>query len=98
VDVREIAVLALLASLFVVTYHVITARIARERELASRLDAAREEIAVLRSRLADATRPPTQFARTRMRTAAVDRIARLRLAMPPRSRAVRGDRVADPTR
>ncbi len=84
-DVREIAVLAVLASLFVVTHHVITMRIAREHELNLRLQDARHEIAALRARLADATRPPTQFARRQMRTAAVDRFARLRLAVPPRS-------------
>lgn len=93
---RELAVLAFLACLFVVTHHVLTARITRQHELESRLDAARAEIASLRARLTDATRPPTQFARMRMRGVAVDRFVRLRLAAPRRSRISRIDRVGDP--
>ncbi len=85
-QVREIAVLATLACLFVVTHHVITARIARERELETKLAGARAEISALRARLSDATRPPTQFARAHMREVAVDRFARLRRAAPRRSR------------
>ena len=85
-QVREIAVLATLAFLFVVTHHVITARVARERELESKLAGAHAEISALRARLSDATRPPTQFARAHMREVAVDRFARLRRAAPRRSR------------
>ena len=96
-QLREIAVLAVLACLFVATHHVISARIAQERELESRLNEARTEIASLRSRLTDATRPPTQFARMHMREVAVDRFVRLRLAAPRRARVIGIDRVADTT-
>jgi anti-sigma-K factor RskA len=84
-NLREIAVLAALACLFVVTHHVISTRIERERELESRLAGAHAEISALRARLSDATRPPTQFARAHMREVAVDRFARLRRAAPRRS-------------
>jgi hypothetical protein len=96
-DVRELAILAALACLFVVTHYVVSARVARQRELESRLDAARAEIAALRSRLTDATRPPTQFARMRMRQVAVNRFARLSLATPRRPRFGGIERVRDTT-
>jgi hypothetical protein len=44
------------------------------------------QIDTLRHRLADATRPPTQFARMRVRDGAVYRFARLRRAVPRRTR------------
>lgn len=96
-QLRELAVLAVLACLFVVTHYVLSARIARQRELESRLDSARAEITALRARLTDATRPPTQFARMHMRRVAVGRFARLSLATPRRSRFVAIDRVRDTT-
>ena len=72
--------------------------ITRHRELEEELAEAHELIAELRLRLADATRPPTQFARMRQREAAVGRFARLRLA-DPRSRRSSStpDRVRDLT-
>jgi hypothetical protein len=91
--VREIAVLAALACLFVVTHHVISARIERERELESKLGRARAEVSALRARLSDATRPPTQFARAHMREVAVDRFARLRRATPRRPRHATPERI-----
>jgi hypothetical protein len=96
-QLRELAVLAVLACLFVVTHYVVSTRIARQRELESRLDAARAEIAALRARLTDATRPPTQFARMRIRQVAVNRFARLSLAAPRRSRLGIIERVRDTT-
>ena len=56
------------------------------RDVEARLDHAHAEIDALRELLADATRPPTQFARTRMREGAVYRFARLRRAVPRRPR------------
>ena len=50
--------------------------ITRHRELEEELAEAHELIAELRLRLAEATRPPTQFARMRQRDAAVGRFAR----------------------
>ncbi|HEY8169784.1 MAG TPA: hypothetical protein VIH24_01640 [Candidatus Limnocylindria bacterium] len=96
-QMRVLAALAVLACLFVVTHHVVTARIARQRELESRLDDARAEIAALRARLVEATRPPTQFARMHMRGVAVDRFVRLRIAAPRRSRLVTADRIRNST-
>ena len=96
-QLRDIAFLAALACLFIVTHYVLSARIARQRELESRLDAARAEIATLRARLTDATQPPTQFARMHMRGAAVDRFVRLRLAAPRRTRLIPADRLRDPS-
>lgn len=52
----------------------------RQRELEAELALAHREIERLRGRLADVTRPPVQFARMHVREAAVDRLARLRLA------------------
>ena len=83
---RDISILLAMGWLFTLTLYLLTRRVARERELEEELGAAHTEIAVLRTRLLDATRPPTQFARTYMREVAVDRFARLRLAAPHRSR------------
>lgn len=93
----ELAILAALTCLFVVTHHIVFARVARQRELERRLDAARAEIAGLRARLTDATRPPAQFARMRMRQVAVNRFARLTLATPRRSRFSPIERARDTT-
>jgi hypothetical protein len=84
---RDIAILLSVAWLFTLTLYVLTRRVARERELEEELGAAHTEIAALRTRLTEATRPPTQFARSHMREVAVDRFARLRLAAPRRSRS-----------
>ena len=56
------------------------------REVEARLDQAYAEMDTLRERLAEATRPPAQFARMRLRESAVDRFARLRRAVPRRTR------------
>ena len=53
---------------------------ARRRRLEDELVRADAEIARLRTLLADATRPPTQFARMRQREVAMRRLGRLRLA------------------
>jgi hypothetical protein len=66
--------------------------IARRRELEAQLADATAEIQELRAALAEATRPPTLFARMRMHERAVDRFARLRRATP---RRVRGSVMAD---
>ena len=94
-QLRDLAILATLALLFVMTLHLMT--LTRHRsELVARLSAADREIEALRTSLADATRPPTQFARMRLRAVAVDRFARLRLAAPRRVRAADGTvRIAD---
>jgi hypothetical protein len=94
-QLRDLAILATLALLFVMTLHLMTLTRHRTR-LEARLDAADREIDLLRTRLADANRPPTQFARMRMRAVAVNRFARLRLAAPRRLRAADGSvRIAD---
>lgn len=83
--VRDLAVLATIALLFVAVVHVML--LARHRrELEARLSRAHAEVDSLHRRLADATRPPTQFARMRLRERAVDRFGRLRRAVPRRSR------------
>ena len=56
------------------------------RDVEARLDQAYAEMDTLRARLAEATRPPAQFARMRLRESAVDRFARLRRAVPRRTR------------
>ena len=93
--VRDLIILAATTLFFALTWYVLSLRVARERELEARLAAARAEINGLRARLADATRPPTQFARMRIRQVAVHRFARLRLAAPRRTRSVDLDRVRD---
>ena len=84
---RDLAILLTMAWLFTLTLYAVQRRVARERDLEEELGAAHTEIAALRTRLAEATRPPAQFARTHMREVAVDRFARLRLAAPRRSRS-----------
>ena len=82
------ALFAMIALLFVSVLQVML--LARyRRTLETRLDEAHSTIRTLRARLDDATRPPTQFARMRLRRVAVDRFARLRLAVP------RGSRLAE---
>jgi arginine deiminase len=84
--VRELAILAMIALLFVAV--ILVMRLARHHhEMEERLDKAQSEMDALRHRLAEATRPPTQFARTHLRESAVYRFARLRRAVPRRTRA-----------
>jgi hypothetical protein len=66
--------------------------IARRRDLEAQLADASAEIQELRAALAEATRPPTLFARMRMHERAVDRFARLRRATP---RRLRGSTMAE---
>jgi hypothetical protein len=83
---RDLAVLATIALLFLAVVHVMV--LARHRrELEERLGRAHAEMDILRLRLDEATRPPTQFARMRLRERAVHRFGRLRRAAPRRSRA-----------
>jgi hypothetical protein len=85
-SLRDLGVLATITLLFVAMVQVML--VARHRrELEARLERAHAEMNTLRRRLAEATRPPTQFARMRMREYAVYRFARLRRAVPRRSRA-----------
>jgi hypothetical protein len=53
---------------------------ARRRRLEDELVRADAEISRLRALLADATRPPTQYARMREREVALRRLTRLRIA------------------
>jgi hypothetical protein len=76
-----LALFAMIALLFVALLQAMV--LARyRRTLESQLEEAQSTIRALRARLDDATRPPTQFARMRLRRVAVDRFARLRLAAP----------------
>ncbi len=94
---REMAVLAIIALLFVAV--ILVMLLARHhREMEERLTTAKAEIDTLRQTLTEATRPPAQFARTRLRESAVYRFARLRRAVPRRTRpAVVTERVRDLT-
>jgi hypothetical protein len=83
--VRDLAILAMIALLFVAV--VLVMLLAQHRHaLDDQLAEAYAQIDTLRHRLADATRPPTQFARMRVRDGAVYRFARLRRAVPRRAR------------
>jgi hypothetical protein len=62
---------------------------ARRRRLEEELIRADVEIARLRALLADATRPPTQFARMREREVALRRLSRLRFARGGRANVLR---------
>jgi hypothetical protein len=62
---------------------------ARRRRLEEELVRADDEIARLRRLLADATRPPTQFARMREREVALRRLTRLRFARGGRASVIR---------
>ena len=82
---RDLAALVTIALLFSAVVQVML--LARHRrELEGRLSQARAEMDALRDRLDEATRPPTQFARMRLREGAVNRFGRLRRAVPRRSR------------
>ena len=82
---RDLAALATIALLSVAVILVLRLSYERRR-LMAQLEAAHSETQSLRHRLADATRPPTQFARMRLREDAVVRFARLRRAVPRRRR------------
>lgn len=83
--VRDLAILAMIALLFVAV--VLVMLLAQHRRaLDDQLAEAHTDMDTLRHRLADATRPPTQFARMRVRDGAVYRFARLRRAVPRRTR------------
>jgi hypothetical protein len=83
--VRDLAVLATIALLFVAVVQVML--LARHRrELEARLGRAHADLDALRERLDEATRPPMQFARMRLREGAIYRFARLRRAVPRRYR------------
>ena len=62
---------------------------ARRRRLEEELIRADDEIFRLRRLLADATRPPTQFARMRQREVAIRRLTRLRFARGGRANVLR---------
>ena len=62
---------------------------ARRRRLQEELIRADAEIARLRALLADATRPPTQFARMHEREVAIRRLTRLRVARGGRATLLR---------
>ena len=82
---RDLAALATIALLFAAVLQVML--LARHRrEIEARLERARTEMDTLRERLDEATRPPAQFARMRLRESAVYRFARLRRAVPDHSR------------
>lgn len=66
---------------------------ARRRRLEEELVRADAEIFRLRAQLADATRPPTQFARMREREVAIRRLTRLRIARDGRPHAGAGELV-----
>jgi len=93
--VRDLIILSVTTLVFVLTLYILSLRVARQRELEAQVDDAYTEIASLRARLIEATRPPAQFARMRMRQVAVDRFARLRLAAPRRTRIADPDRIRD---
>ena len=82
---QVLGILAMLALLFVAVVLVMVVA-QHHRRLEERLGEAQAEMDALRTRLAEATRPPTQFARMRLREVAVYRFARLRRAVPHHSR------------
>jgi len=67
---------------------------ARRRRLEEELVRSDAEISRLRALLADATRPPTQFARMREREVAIRRLTRLRIAQEGRVDMLTGPLVA----
>lgn len=82
---RDLAALATIALLVAAVLQ--TMLLARHRrEVEARLDQAHADLDAMRERLAEATRPPAQFARMHLRETAASRFARLRRAAPRRSR------------
>ena len=86
---RDLAILMAMAWLFTLTLYLLNRRVARQRELEEELGAAHTEIASLRTRLAEATRPPTQFARTQD-PAALSALARFATSQAPVLADLRG--------
>ena len=88
-QLRDLAALIVTGLLFAsVVLVMVLAR--QRRTLEIQLAVARAETDALRERLAEETRPPTQFARMHLRDVALERFARLRLAMPRRSESADG--------
>ena len=78
---RDLAALAVIALLSLAVVQVLA--LARHRRaMEAQLAEARAEIDALRNRLAEETLPPTRFARMHLRDVALERFARLRLAVP----------------
>ena len=78
---RDLAALAVIALLSIAVIQVMA--LARHRRaMEAQLAEAHAEIDALRDRLAEETLPPTQFARMHLRDVALERFARLRLAVP----------------
>ena len=82
----------MIAHRFVEWFDEVTGR-ARRRRLEEELVRADAEISHLRRMLADATRPPTQFARMREREVAMRRLTRLRIAREGRTDILAGELV-----
>jgi arginine deiminase len=82
--VRDLAILAM-TTLLVVAVILVMLLARHHREMEQRLEEAHAELVALRHRLAEATRPPAQFARMHLREDAVYRFSRLRRAVPRRS-------------
>jgi hypothetical protein len=95
-QLRDLAALAVVGLLFVAVA-LVMAVARQQRTLESQLAEARSEIDALHDRLTEATRPPTQFARMHLRDVALERFARLRLAVPRRSDAPDALRTIDLT-
>jgi hypothetical protein len=87
-SLQVLGILSTIALLFVAVVLVMVVAY-HHRRLEARLDEALAEMASLRSRLDDATRPPVQFARMRLREEGLYRFARLRRAIPRRGRPPR---------
>lgn len=80
---------------FVEWFDEVTGR-ARRRRLEEELLRADAEISRLRGMLADATRPPTQFARMREREVAIRRLTRLHIAREGHTDILAGELVDAP--
>ena len=83
---RDLAALVVIGLLFA-SVVLVMALARQQRALESQLAEARAEIDALHDRLTEVTRPPTQFARMHLRDVALERFARLRLAVPRRAGA-----------
>jgi hypothetical protein len=78
---QDLAALATIALLIAAVVQVML--LARHRrEVEAELDQAHADLDTMREQLAEATRPPAQFARMHLRESAVNRFARLRRAVP----------------
>lgn len=95
-QLRDLAALGVVGLLIVAVVLVLAVE-RQQRALEAQLAEARSEIDALHHRLTEATRPPTQFARMHLRDVALERFARLRLAVPRRSGAPDALRTIDLT-